>query len=133
TLGRELGRPDDFKLAVREWRQAYRVPGQVYLSRDDERLLLDLDDPRSLDLLKRRLRGLDGHPASAWHYQKIEEVLPGFDGTWLRDGNGKSYFSELVIPLVPMKRPPAGHRAAGSPKRAHRKPGAESGAGSERA
>jgi thiopeptide-type bacteriocin biosynthesis protein len=89
-----------FPDAVRGWRIRMRVPRHVYLSASDQRLLLDLEDGTCLAQLEHAIGRLDRDPRSPGHYQKLQEVLPGFDGAWLEDEQGNAYFSELVIPLA---------------------------------
>ncbi|MEU1936218.1 lantibiotic dehydratase [Streptomyces coeruleorubidus] len=79
--------------ALARWRAQWRVPRYVYLVEHDNRLLLDLDRPGCRTELLRELR-----TSSA---VRLQEMLPGFDGLWLRDESGDAYVSELVVPLLP--------------------------------
>ncbi len=95
----EPGSSAPFADRVRSWRDRMRVPRHVYLWRHDQRLLLDLDHPMCLAQLERAIGRLAPDPRSPLHYQKLQECLPGLDGAWLDDEQGRPYFSELVIPL----------------------------------
>jgi thiopeptide-type bacteriocin biosynthesis protein len=86
--------PEAFARALDEWRAGWDVPRHVALSRGDNRLLLDLNDPRQVDELRTELRGLP--PGNAL---PLLEVLPGLDQTWL-PGPGGHYVTELVVSLV---------------------------------
>ncbi|CAL9552456.1 hypothetical protein SUDANB15_04440 [Streptomyces sp. enrichment culture] len=81
------------RAALERWRADWRVPRYVYLVEHDNRLLLDLDRPACRTELLRELR-----TSSA---VRLQEMLPGFDGLWLRDEGGDAYVSELVVPLLP--------------------------------
>ena len=94
------GAEGSFADAVLGWRIRMRVPRHVYLSASDQRLLLDLDDATCLAQLEYAVGRLNPDPRHHRHYQKLQEVLPGFDGTWLGDEQGNSYFSEMIIPLA---------------------------------
>jgi lantibiotic biosynthesis protein len=91
-----------FAAAVGRWRARFRVPRHAYIINhdDDQRLLLDLEDSASLADLKRAALRLEDDPRSAWHYQGLREVLPDFDGLWLKDENGDARFCEVVVPLT---------------------------------
>jgi class I lanthipeptide synthase len=95
----EPGASAPFAGRVRSWRDRMRVPRHVYLWRHDQRLLLDLDHPTCLAQLERAIGRLAPDPRSPLHYQKLQECLPGLDGAWLDDEQGRPYFSEFVIPL----------------------------------
>lgn len=82
------------------WRCKWEVPRYLYLTHEDQRLLLDLNDQTCIRELKRAIERLDDDPSGSAHYQKLEEMLPDFDGHWLCDQDGERYASELVIPLV---------------------------------
>ncbi|HSZ38987.1 MAG TPA: lantibiotic dehydratase [Trebonia sp.] len=109
-----------FAAAAARWRARFRVPRHVYLLShdDDQRLLLDLDDDASLAELRRAVGQLSGDPHGSRHYQGLQEVLPGFDGLWLRDAAGEGRFCELVIPLAltrPLEGMPLTETETGTP------------------
>ncbi|HEX4816826.1 MAG TPA: thiopeptide-type bacteriocin biosynthesis protein, partial [Nonomuraea sp.] len=79
------------------WREQWRVPRHVFLTEDDHRLLLDLDQPVALDTLRREI--------AAKGAAVLEEMLPGFDGLWLRDDRGLAHTAEIVVPLVAAEPP----------------------------
>lgn len=81
------------------WRARWRPPRHVYLTRRDNRLLLDLDDPAHLDELR-------AEAARATVALTVQEALPGPEHAWLH-GPGGRYLSELVVPLVRVARTPA--------------------------
>jgi thiopeptide-type bacteriocin biosynthesis protein len=89
---------DRFPDAVAAWRDHWTVPRHVYLVAMDNRLLLDLDDPEHVELLRQELRGLpDGQVAH------LHEALPGPSDAWLPAADGR-HIVELVVPLV-LRRP----------------------------
>ncbi len=111
-LGGSIPSTEELPAAVRRWRQEVGAPAEVYLSWLDNRLLLDLEDPDHLQLLRADL-------VRAQHDSKgvvLQEVLPARDATWLRAGpDGDAYVHELVVPLrlrepedAARGRPPAG-------------------------
>jgi thiopeptide-type bacteriocin biosynthesis protein len=120
NLTRELlGDAGEAGTAIGAWRQRFRAPRHVYLvsQDDDQRLLLDLEDPASRAELARAISRLDDDPVSSRHYQGLAEVLPDFDGLWLADENGESRFCELVVPLAltqPVSHPADAAAAAGA-------------------
>ena len=89
-------RADDaegFDVALKEWRERWRVPRHVYLAAGDNRLLLDLDNAEQSGLLRTDLRRGSGADLV------LHEALPAVDDAWL-PGPGGRYVSELVVPLV---------------------------------
>jgi class I lanthipeptide synthase len=88
-----------FFLALQRWRAAWQVPRHVYLAEGDALLLLDLQHPLSVAELRRKLEA-----AEAASPVRLQELLPGFEDLWLRDAAGQPFFSELVVPLLPVPR-----------------------------
>lgn len=82
-----------------DWRTRWKVPRHVYLVESDNRLLLDLDDPRQFNELLSELKR-----QSAYGQVILQEVYPGLDKAWL-SGPGGRYFSEFVVPLIRRKAP----------------------------
>jgi len=83
-----------FAAAAARWRAAWRVPRLVQLGAGDNRLLLDLEDARQVEELRRELRrARPGHPVV------LLEALPGPGHAWL-PGPGGRYAVELAVPLV---------------------------------
>ncbi|MEV5763632.1 lantibiotic dehydratase [Micromonospora sp. NPDC052213] len=87
--------PDDgFGPALSAWRTTWDVPRHVYLTVADNRLLLDLDDVRDVELLREELRaGVPGGSAM------LQEALPGPEHAWLPGTDG-GHMCEVVAPLV---------------------------------
>lgn len=89
-------RADDvqgFDVALKGWRERWRVPRYVYLAAGDNRLLLDLDDAEQSGLLCTDLRRASGADLV------LHEALPAIDHAWLPGPCGR-YVSEVVVPLV---------------------------------
>jgi lantibiotic biosynthesis protein len=112
-----------FPDALAAWRARWSVPRHLYLAARDNRLLLDLDDPDQVELLRQELKGLqDGHVAH------LQEALPGPSEAWLPAAEG-GHMAEIVVPLT-LRRPstplpsaePAGSRADPVPARARLRP-----------
>jgi lantibiotic biosynthesis protein len=91
--------PDHFFADVQDWRRAWRVPRYVYLTDDDNRLLLDLAHPLCVDELRRELRR-ELQRSRLHGAVRLHEMLPDFSQLWLSDEQGRRYHSELVIPIV---------------------------------
>jgi lantibiotic biosynthesis protein len=87
-----------FATALTAWRERWSVPRHVYLAVADNRLLLDLDDPEHVELLREELHGLpEGRTAL------LQEALPGSAEAWLPGPDG-SHITELVVPVT-VRRP----------------------------
>jgi lantibiotic biosynthesis protein len=80
---------------LQQWRAQWRVPRYVYLSEMDNRLLLDLEHPVMMTELQDEVRKLKGKM-----HIMLEECMPDFEHLWLQDAQGKTYFSEIVIPVL---------------------------------
>jgi thiopeptide-type bacteriocin biosynthesis protein len=83
-----------FRAFVTEKRAEWQIPRMVYLSQGDVRLLLDLDDERYLEQMRREMKKL----GSAMRLQ-LHEALPGPEHAWL-PGPGGHYIAELVVSLT---------------------------------
>lgn len=106
------GGDERFFLALRGWRATWQVPRHVYLHLEDggDRLLLDLEHPLSVAQLRKELDKAGGSGLV-----RLQELLPGFRHLWLRDGEDRAFFSEIVVPLLPRRATarsgaPAGER-----------------------
>jgi thiopeptide-type bacteriocin biosynthesis protein len=98
TVDAARGAPAAFAEALGAWRRRWTVPGDVYLAAGDNRLLLDLEDPQHVELLRQELRSLpSGRPAF------LQEALPGPGDAWLPGPDG-GHVCELVVPLVLRRR-----------------------------
>ncbi|MFB7596650.1 lantibiotic dehydratase [Streptomyces sp. NPDC056160] len=81
---------------VARWREQWRVPRHLRLTRADHRLTVDLDDPLHLLLLHEELRRPAPAPMTEWY--------GGPDGCrWLQGPSG-AHAAELTLPLF--ARPP---------------------------
>ncbi len=83
-----------FADALGAWRDGWQVPGHVYLTVGDNRLLLDLDDPAHAEELRAELKRLDHGGAILLH-----EALPGLEHAWAA-GPGGRFVTEIVVPLA---------------------------------
>ena len=83
----------DFDVALRRWREKWRVPRYVYIVDDDNRLLVDLDHPMGIAELAHEVRKGDRRVT-------VHEMLPTFGEQWLADENGETYCDEIVVPLI---------------------------------
>ena len=102
---------DTFADALAAWRGRWSVPRHVYLAVADNRLLLDLEDPEHVELLREELCGLpEGHSGL------LQEALPGPAEAWLPGPDG-GHIAELVVPVT-LRRPGA-PSAAAEPAQAH--------------
>ncbi|NUS58770.1 MAG: hypothetical protein HOV66_28545, partial [Streptomycetaceae bacterium] len=88
-VGAEAG-PD----TLAAWRKRWMVPRYVYLAVGDNRLLLDLDDPRQAEQLHTEI-GKQGTGGRVF----VQEALPGPEHAWL-PGPGGHYIGEFVVPVV---------------------------------
>lgn len=79
----------------RQWREQWDVPRQVYLAENDNRLLLDLENP----LCIRELIDACNEGAARRATVHLQEVLPDFAHTWVPGADGH-FVSEFVVPLV---------------------------------
>ncbi|HEY9867996.1 MAG TPA: thiopeptide-type bacteriocin biosynthesis protein, partial [Candidatus Obscuribacterales bacterium] len=80
--------------ALKQWRRDWNVPRLVYLCRSDNRLLLDLDSPRHLDLLVEELRHQTADQSIV-----IQEAMALEEQAWIDGADGR-YIAEFVVPLA---------------------------------
>ncbi len=80
---------------LRQWREQWDVPRQVYLAENDNRLLLDFENP----LCIRELIDACNEGAARRATVHLQEVLPDFAHTWVPGADGH-FVSEFVVPLV---------------------------------
>ncbi len=85
-----------FLNAITAWRESRALPRHVYLADADRRLLIDLDEPDHIEVLRAELKDKRSI--------KLQEGIPGPDEAWLPDEAGDTYASELVFSLV--RHPP---------------------------
>ncbi|MFI6049733.1 lantibiotic dehydratase [Streptomyces violascens] len=103
---------DTFYAAVQRWCAQWDVPRYVSLMFMDNWLALDLEHPLCVDELYDELAALPG--ADRLHVI-VQEALPGFPRTWLRDPAGGQYLNEVVVPLL--ARDPGRTRRTAIPER----------------
>jgi thiopeptide-type bacteriocin biosynthesis protein len=84
---------DEFARGVADWRAKSSVPQHVYLAESDNRLLLDLDRPSQVELLREELVKLPTGASAV-----IQEALPGPAHAWLAGESG-GHICELVVPM----------------------------------
>jgi thiopeptide-type bacteriocin biosynthesis protein len=120
----DAGQTERFAAALRSWRTQWRLPRRVFAAQGDHRLLLDLDAPDQVELLRRLVARGDVDVA-------LQEALPGPDSAWL-PGPGGSFLAELCVPLGRRAASGDGRRAgppaglAAQPRSArHRPPGSD--------
>lgn len=104
--------PERFRDALRAWRARWRAPASVYLTANDNRLLLDLEDAAHAEELRTELRRLEGSGQLL-----IQEALPGVAEAFV-PGPGGRFLIEIVVPLVRRSErpaPPALDRARPAP------------------
>jgi thiopeptide-type bacteriocin biosynthesis protein len=101
-------RLEAFGAGLDDWRSGWSVPRHVYLAAADHRLLLDLEDPDCVGLLREEVRRL---PPDA--DLVLQEALPGPAEAWLPGCFGH-HIVELVVPVVLRPRP---GRAGGNARR----------------
>jgi thiopeptide-type bacteriocin biosynthesis protein len=91
----------EFLKALTNWRTEWKVPRHVYLSEQDNRLLLDLEDPLHCEELRRNGRAL--RPAGRL---VLEEVFPALEDAWVQSEQGH-HVAEIVVSLVrrPSRQP----------------------------
>ncbi|HYP42067.1 MAG TPA: lantibiotic dehydratase [Chloroflexia bacterium] len=86
--------PASFREALARWRERWDVPRHVLLSMADNRLVLDLDDPRQAEELRAEIEDLkDGR------HVLLQEVLPSLDQIWM-PGPGGHFVTEFVVSMV---------------------------------
>jgi lantibiotic biosynthesis protein len=90
--------PEGFAAGLEGWRSRWQLPGRVFATQADNRLLLDLDNPLQVELLRGLVR-----PGKEGMEVVLQEALPGVADGWL-PGPGGGFLVELVVPLA---RPPA--------------------------
>jgi class I lanthipeptide synthase len=85
---------DRFASTLRSWGTRWRLPRRVFAAQGDNRLLLDLDDPEQVELLRGMVRSADGVREVV-----LQEALPGIEDAWLPGRDGR-FLVELGVPLV---------------------------------
>jgi len=83
-----------YRLSLDRWRAEWDVPRHIFLTIGDNRLVLDLDQDAQAAELKVELQKLPVGGSVI-----VQEVLPGFDQTWM-PGPGGHYYSEFIVSLV---------------------------------
>jgi thiopeptide-type bacteriocin biosynthesis protein len=104
TLSQDLLDSEDLKAegvqwfrALQRWREQWRVPRYVsYVTEGEDRLLLDLEHPLMVEILRQELAGISSTKTAL----TLQEALFRKNVGWLRDQQGNAYCSEIVIPLI---------------------------------
>ncbi|MBI0298055.1 lantibiotic dehydratase [Streptomyces sp. PRKS01-29] len=97
-----------FHAALADWRADWHVPRHVYLTVGDNRLLLDLEQRDTAEVLREELRR-----ASEGRSMLIQEALPGPEHAWLPGTTAGGHICEIVVPLV--RRGPTPHQGPSAP------------------
>lgn len=87
TLDDDLG----WTIALDWWRNEWRVPRHVFLTSNDQRILLDLDNPLHLTDLRKEVSG--------GRHVLLQEVPGGLEGQWVQGPDGP-HVTECVFPLL---------------------------------
>lgn len=95
-----------FAEALRSWGAEWMLPRRVFAGQGDQRLLIDLEDPDQVDLLRGLVAGRKGDAEVV-----LQEALPGADSAWL-PGPGGGFLVELAVPLARRQHGEAHERAA---------------------
>lgn len=82
----------DFENAMLEHRKKWRIPRYVYLTVNDNRLLLDLDCKLHIKEIANELKSRGS--------AKLVENTIDIDNNFTRDNDGNSYVSEIVVPFL---------------------------------
>ncbi|WP_159046335.1 lantibiotic dehydratase [Streptomyces sp. MMG1121] len=85
-----VGSESASRAELERWRREWNVSRHVYTGQLDNRLLLDLDHPLHVELLRHQMR--QGVTA-------VEEALPGLGHAAARDAHGDGYLLEAVVSL----------------------------------
>ena len=88
-------------LAVRRWRLALGLPDQVFvkIGTETKPCYLDLTSPQYATLLCSMIRAAVGQAGTGVSVV-ASELLPGPDGAWVPDAQGRRYVSELRLHIV---------------------------------
>jgi lantibiotic biosynthesis protein len=108
-----------FRQVFDAWRRDADVPRFVYLTHADHRLLLDLDEPSHVELLREELTG---HPDVS--EKVVEEALPGREHAWIESPQGR-HAAEFVVMLgrrEPRSRALIGRRSSAIARDARLRP-----------
>jgi thiopeptide-type bacteriocin biosynthesis protein len=85
----------------RRWRERWLVPRRVYLTRNDNRLLYDLDDPAQIEDLRGEVAR-----ARVEDHCVLQEALPDPEHAWLPSADGGHHIVELAVSLGLSSDPP---------------------------
>ncbi|WP_445517470.1 lantibiotic dehydratase [Streptomyces sp. NEAU-174] len=90
-----------FHAELAAWRADWHVPRHVYLTVGDNRLLLDLEERDTAEVLREELRR-----DSEGRSMLLQEALPGPEHAWLPGTAASGHICEIVVPLVRRTRAP---------------------------
>lgn len=94
VLGKDTNDNDLARFRMQAWCEKWNVPRFVYLTKMDNRLLLDLQNPLSFE----ELRHACTKSASENGTVRLQEMLPRFDQIWIEGDQGR-YLVEFIVPL----------------------------------
>ena len=100
-----------FAEALRSWGAEWLLPRRVFAGQGDQRLLIDLEDPDQVELLRGLVAGRKGDVEVI-----LQEALPGVDSAWL-PGPGGGFLVELAVPLARRRRGESADQRALPPAR----------------
>lgn len=83
------------------WQKRWRVPRWVYLSWEDNRLLVDLDSAAEVEDLRRELL----QAKDIRRPVLLQEALPRPEDAWLPSADGGHHLAELVVSLAATRKP----------------------------
>jgi thiopeptide-type bacteriocin biosynthesis protein len=83
-----------FAARVREWAGLWMAPHLLYLTEEDNHILIDMRSAVSLEDLRSALARADSG------YVELEEALPTPAQAFLTDARGERYAAEVVIPVL---------------------------------
>jgi thiopeptide-type bacteriocin biosynthesis protein len=73
-------------------RERWDIPSQVYLTSQDQRLLIDCESDRGMQEIEDAL--------AQSGQVRLQEVYPPLEPAWVRDVQGHGYVGEIVVPVV---------------------------------
>lgn len=87
---------DEVKSAFFEFHRTYDLPQRFYIVNADNRLLIDIEDDRTLDVFFWELKKTN-------HNHPLQLVVAELDANALKDRNQNVYSGEIVVPLIRKK------------------------------
>jgi thiopeptide-type bacteriocin biosynthesis protein len=87
--------PDKFASILAAWRVEWGGQRYLYLTEGDNRLLIDLDNARHVELLQNEVRKTKND-----HFVVLQEALPGPHDSWLPGAFGGRHICEIVVSMT---------------------------------